>query len=64
MGFTTFLSRFYCECNAAGCVVGVRLLVVLQGVNIHKLIEAGQYISNAIGRKTGSKVAQATHSSL
>ncbi|KAL8578879.1 hypothetical protein ACOMHN_022172 [Nucella lapillus] len=34
------------------------------GVDIHKLIEAGQYISNAIGRKTGSKVAQATHSSL
>ena len=44
--------------------MGVRLMVVLQGVNIHKLIEAGQYISNAIGRKTGSKVAQATHSSL
>ncbi|KAK7469457.1 hypothetical protein BaRGS_00036523 [Batillaria attramentaria] len=39
-------------------------LAIRTGVDIHKLIEAGQYISNAIGRKTGSKVAQATHSSL
>ncbi|KAK7091258.1 hydroxymethylglutaryl-CoA lyase, mitochondrial-like [Littorina saxatilis] len=39
-------------------------LNIKTGVDIHKLLEAGQYISNAIGRKTGSKVAQATHSSL
>lgn len=39
-------------------------LNIRTGIDIHKLLEAGQYISNAIGRKSGSKVAQATHSSL
>ncbi|XP_025091353.1 hydroxymethylglutaryl-CoA lyase, mitochondrial-like [Pomacea canaliculata] len=39
-------------------------LAIKTGVDINKLLEAGQYISNAIGRKTGSKVALATHSCL
>ncbi|KAH9487960.1 hypothetical protein Btru_067327 [Bulinus truncatus] len=39
-------------------------LAIKTGVDIHKLIEAGHYISNALGRKSGSKVAIATKSSL
>ncbi|XP_076456470.1 hydroxymethylglutaryl-CoA lyase, mitochondrial-like [Babylonia areolata] len=56
--------------GASGNVATEDVVYMLNGLNIHtgvdmhKLIEAGQYISNAIGRKTGSKVAQATHSSL
>ena len=34
------------------------------GVDLHKLISAGRYICNHIGRPTGSKVAQALSSSL
>ena len=33
--------------------------IYLQGVDIDKLIEAGQFISDAIGRPTSSKVARA-----
>ncbi|XP_059176785.1 hydroxymethylglutaryl-CoA lyase, mitochondrial-like [Physella acuta] len=39
-------------------------LAIKTGVDIHKLIDAGQYISKALGRKSGSKVTQATKSSL
>lgn len=39
-------------------------LGIKTGVNIQKLIEAGQFISTAIGKQTQSKVAQATKSSL
>ncbi|XP_046362907.1 hydroxymethylglutaryl-CoA lyase, mitochondrial-like [Haliotis cracherodii] len=39
-------------------------MAIKTGVNIHKLIEAGSFISNALGRKSGSKVSQATKSSL
>ncbi|XP_041361342.1 hydroxymethylglutaryl-CoA lyase, mitochondrial-like [Gigantopelta aegis] len=39
-------------------------LAINTGVNIQRLMEAGQFISHALGRKTGSKVAQATQSSL
>ena len=35
-----------------------------QGIDIQKLIEAGQFISKALGRHSNSKVAQATKSSL
>ena len=35
-----------------------------QGINIQKLIEAGQFISKYLGRPSHSKVAQATKSSL
>ncbi|XP_076082346.1 hydroxymethylglutaryl-CoA lyase, mitochondrial-like [Mytilus galloprovincialis] len=39
-------------------------LSIKTGVNIQKLIDAGNFISSAIGRQTHSKVAQATKSSL
>ncbi|KAI8764514.1 hydroxymethylglutaryl-CoA lyase, mitochondrial [Biomphalaria glabrata] len=39
-------------------------LAIKTGVDIHKLIEAGHYISTHLGRKSGSKVALATKSSL
>ncbi|XP_046549061.1 hydroxymethylglutaryl-CoA lyase, mitochondrial-like isoform X2 [Haliotis rubra] len=39
-------------------------MAIKTGVNIHKLIEAGSFISNALGRKSGSKVSQATKSCL
>ncbi|BFZ21568.1 hypothetical protein BsWGS_24607 [Bradybaena similaris] len=39
-------------------------LAIRTGVDIHKLIDAGHFISTAIGRKSGSKVAATTKSSL
>ncbi|XP_060565739.1 hydroxymethylglutaryl-CoA lyase, mitochondrial-like [Ruditapes philippinarum] len=39
-------------------------LNIKTGINIQKLIEAGQFISRTLGRPTHSKVAQATKSSL
>ncbi|XP_035827028.1 hydroxymethylglutaryl-CoA lyase, mitochondrial [Aplysia californica] len=39
-------------------------LAINTGVDIHKLIDAGHFISTAIGRRTSSKVAQATKCSL
>lgn len=39
-------------------------LAIKTDVNIQKLIEAGNFISSALGRQTHSKVAQATKSSL
>merc|ERR1711974_367260 len=39
-------------------------LAINTGIDILKLIEAGHYISTAIGRRSSSKVALATHSSL
>ncbi|KAK3776588.1 hypothetical protein RRG08_012707 [Elysia crispata] len=35
-------------------------LAIQTGVDLHKLIEAGHYISSAIGKKSGSKVGTAT----
>ncbi|XP_050395387.1 hydroxymethylglutaryl-CoA lyase, mitochondrial [Patella vulgata] len=39
-------------------------LGIKTGVDVQKLIEAGQFISQALGRKSGSKVAQAIKSCL
>lgn len=33
----------------------------LQGVNLSKVMDAGDFICEALNRKTGSKVAQARH---
>ncbi|XP_034041146.1 3-hydroxy-3-methylglutaryl-CoA lyase, cytoplasmic isoform X2 [Thalassophryne amazonica] len=40
------------------------ILTALQGVNIDKVIEAGDFICNALCRKTNSKVAQARGNTL
>ncbi|XP_064596877.1 hydroxymethylglutaryl-CoA lyase, mitochondrial-like isoform X2 [Liolophura sinensis] len=39
-------------------------LAIKTGINIQKLIDAGNFISHALGRNTNSKVAQATKSVL
>ncbi|GFO37413.1 3-hydroxymethyl-3-methylglutaryl-coa lyase, cytoplasmic [Plakobranchus ocellatus] len=35
-------------------------LAISTGVDLHKLVEAGHFISSALGRKSGSKVGSAT----